>query len=81
MTELEVKENKFYVLTVRQGKGKRTTLHDEIDLPIRRIKECLKGGTSPEDMELMTVEIREDKFEIKSVPWSTIAAGLVKVET
>jgi len=78
MTELEVKENKFYVLTVKHGKERKITLHSDMDSPVSRVKECLKGGTSPDDIELMAVEIKEEKFEIKSVPWSTIAIGLVK---
>lgn len=78
MTELEVKENKFYVLTLKQGKESKITLHSDMDSPVRRVKEYLKGGTSPDDIELMAVEIKEEKFEIKSVPWSTIAVRLVK---
>ena len=76
--ELEVKENRFYVLTVKQGEGKKTTLHNEMESPIRKVKEYLRGGTSPDGIELMTVEMKGEKFEIKGVPWSTIALGLVK---
>ena len=75
--ELEVKGNEFYVLTVKQENGK-ITLHNEMDSPINKIKEYLKKGTSPEVIELVIVEIKEDKYEMKGVPWSTIAAGLVK---
>lgn len=78
MTELEVKENKFYVLTVKQGKENKITLHSDVDSPVHRVKEYLKGGASPDGIELMVVEIKEEKFEIKSVPWSTIAVRLVK---
>lgn len=78
MTELEVKDNKFYVLTVKREKASKITLHNDMDSPIRRVKEQLKGGTSPEDVELMAVEIKEENFEIKGVPWSTIAVRLVK---
>jgi hypothetical protein len=77
--ELELEGNEFYILTVKQGKGK-ITLYNDIDSPTRKIKEYLKKGTNPEDIELMVVEIKEDKFEIKSVPWSTIALGLIKSE-
>jgi hypothetical protein len=79
MLELEVKGNEFYVLTLKQGNGK-ITLHDEMNSPIKKIKDYLEKGTNPEDIELITVEIKEDKFEIKGVPWSTIALGLVKSE-
>lgn len=78
MTELEVKENKFYVLTVKQGKDKKITLHNDMGSPVSKVKEHLRGGTSPDDIELMVVEIKEEKFEIKGVPWSKIAVGLVK---
>ena len=78
MTELEVEENLFYVLTVKQGEERKITLYGDMDSPVRRVKEHLKGGKSPEDIELMAVEIKEEKFEIKSIPWSMIAVGLVK---
>lgn len=78
MTELEVKENRFYVLTVKQEKENRITLHSDMDSPVRRVKEYLKEGISPDNIELVTVEIKEDKFELKGVPWSTIAVMLVK---
>lgn len=78
MTELEVKKDRFYVLTVKQGKENRITLHSDMDSPVRRVKEYLKEDISPNNIELMTVEIKEDKFELKGVPWSTIAVMLVK---
>jgi len=80
MTELEVKENKFYVLTVKQGQKRKITIYNAMDSPTRRVKKYLRSGTSPDDVELVAVEIKADKFEIKGVPWSTIAVGLVKEE-
>jgi hypothetical protein len=79
--ELEVKENKFYVLTVGQGKEKKVTLHNEMESPIIKVKDCLKNEIDPNDIELMTVEMKGEKFEIKSVPWSVIALGFVKKES
>jgi hypothetical protein len=76
--ELEVKGNEFYVLTAKQ-QGK-ITLYNEMDSPIKKIREYLRKGTSPEDIELVIVEIKEDKYEMKGVPWSTIATGLVTSE-
>jgi len=75
--ELEVKGNEFYVLTVKQEDLKRT-IYDEINSPIKKIKDYLKKGVRPEDIELATVEIKEEKYDVKVVPWSTIATGLVK---
>lgn len=77
MTEIEVKENKFYVLTVK-GKERKITLHSDMDSPIIRVKDYLKTGANPDDIELMVVEIKEENFEIKSIPWSTIAVRLVR---
>lgn len=77
--ELEVKGSEFYVLTVKNGNGK-ITLHNEMDSPIKKIKEYLTKGKNPEDIELVIVQIKEDKYEMKGVAWSTIAAGLVKSE-
>ena len=77
MTELEVKKNTFYVLRVKQGESSRITLHSDMDSPVRRIKDHLKSGASPDDVELMTVEIKEENFEIKGVPWSEIAIRLI----
>lgn len=78
MTELEVKENTFYVLKVKQGKSSKITLHSDMGSPISRIKDHLKSGASPEDVDLMVVEIAEENFKIKGVPWSEIAVRLIK---
>lgn len=78
MTELEVEENTFYVLKVKQGESDKITLHSDMDSPVGRIKEQLKSGASPEDVELMVVEIAEENFKIKGVPWSEIAVKLIK---
>lgn len=76
--ELEVKGNEFYVLTAKQ-EGK-IILYNEMDSPIKKIGEYLKKGTSPEEIELVIVHIGKEKYEMKGVPWSTIATGLVKRE-
>jgi len=78
MTELEVKENTFYVLKMKQGESSRITLHADMSSPVERIKEYLKGGANPEDVDLMIVEIEEENFRIKGVPWSEIAVRLIK---
>lgn len=78
MTEIEVKENIFYVLTVKQGESNMITLHNDMDSPVQRIKEHLKSGASPDDVELLTVEIKEENFKIIGVPWSEIAVRLIK---
>jgi len=78
MTELEIKENKFYVLRIKGKDEEKLTLHSEIDSPIKRIRSSLKSGIKPDNIELLSVEIKGENFEIKGVPWSVIAAELVK---
>jgi len=80
MTELEVKGSKFYVLRVKRDNSEEITLHSEIGSSIGRIRGSLKSGINPDNIELMSIEIRGEKFEIKGVPWSVIAAELVKEE-
>jgi len=78
MTELEVKENRFYVLRIRQGNSEKITLHNEIGSSVERLKEALKSSISPDKLELMSIDVKGEKFEIKGVPWSIIAVELVK---
>jgi hypothetical protein len=78
MTELEVKDNTFYVLKMKQGESHKITLHSDLSSPISRIKEHLRTGASPEEVDLMVVEIAEENFKIKGVPWSEIAVRLIK---
>ena len=78
MTELEVKENRFYVLRIRQENSEKITLHNEIGSSVEKLKEALKSGISPDNLELMSIDVRGEKFEIKGVPWSIIAVELVK---
>lgn len=78
MTELEVKDSTFYVLSINQDKSKKITLHNDLDSPILRIKECLKNGISPSDVELLNVEMTKDNFKITGIAWSEIAVRLIK---
>lgn len=76
--ELEVKENRFQMLVKAGGKDKEIWLYDDMKAPIGKIREYLKKGAKAEDIELMSIELKDDKFEIRTIPWSTIAAELIK---
>jgi hypothetical protein len=78
MSELQVKGNKFYMLTKKEGKEQEIRLYADMDTPVKRIKEWPKEGVEPEKPELVSAEIKEDKYEIKGIPWSIIASKLVK---
>lgn len=75
---LEVKGNKFYMLTKKEGKDKETRLFVDVETPIVKIKEYLKKGIEPENLELLSVELKEEKYLIQGIPWSIIASKLVK---
>jgi len=49
---------------------------DEFD--DKSIEEYLKKGIEPDNLELLSVEIKEEKFMIEGIPWSKIASKLVK---
>ncbi|KXB01930.1 hypothetical protein AKJ45_00930 [candidate division MSBL1 archaeon SCGC-AAA261F19] len=77
MSELKIEENKFYILTKNNGESE-TTLHNDLDSPIDKIREYLDGGTEPDELELLSVEMEEKQFTIKTYPWSKIASRLVR---
>jgi hypothetical protein len=76
--EILVKENKFFMLLEKQGSKKENRIYDEMSPAIARIKKSLKEGASSENIELLSIEIKEEKFEIKTIPWNVIATYLIK---
>ena len=76
--EILVKGNKFYILTEKQSSKKETRVYDEMNPAIAKIKSSLKQGVTSEDIELLSIEIKEEKFEIKTIPWNVIATQLIK---
>ena len=76
--ELSVKDNKFFMLMEKQGSKKEIRVYDEINPAIAKVKMSLKEGASSENIELLSIEIREERFEIKTIPWNVIATQLVK---
>jgi len=75
---LVVKENKFYMLIEKQGSKKEIRIYDEMNPAITMIKGSLKKGITSENIELLSIEIKEEKFEIKTIPWNVIATQLIK---
>ena len=76
--EFLVKENKFYMLIEKQGSKKEIRIYDEMKPAITMIKGSLKIGTTSANIELLSIEIKEEKFEIKTIPWDVIATQLIK---
>jgi len=78
MMEIVVKESKFFMLLEKQGSKKEIRIYDEINPAILRVKKALKEGVNSESIELLSIEIKEEKFEIKTIPWNVIATQLIK---
>jgi pseudouridine-5'-phosphate glycosidase len=76
--ELLVKENKFYMLIGKQGSKKEIRIYDDMNPAIAMIRGSLKKGITSENIELLSIEIKEEKFEIKTIPWNVIATQLIK---
>lgn len=78
LIELLVKENKFFMLIEKEGSKKEIRIYDEMKPAISKVKEALKSGKKSENVELLSIEIEEEKFEIKTIPWNVIATHLIK---
>jgi hypothetical protein len=78
LMELLVKNGKFFMLTEKQGPKKEIRIYDEMNPAITVIKDSLKKGITSENIELLSIEIKEEKFEIKTIPWNVIATQLIK---
>lgn len=74
--EMKVKGETFYVLEA----GGEKWIYDTEDNAIETLKSLVsKGkGLNPEDVSILEVNTAGEKWEIKSVPWSKIAIGLIK---
>ncbi len=77
--ELEVKGNKFFILSAKVNKRRKFTLFNEIEHSMDKFHEYLKNNLKPEDMELMVVEIKGKKFEIRIINLNELVAILPKM--
>lgn len=78
MMEILLKESKFFMLLEKQGTKKEIRIYDEMNPAIAMIRGSLKKGTTSENIELLSIEIKEEKFEIKTIPWNVIATQFIK---
>ncbi len=74
--ELTIKDNKFYVLNTIDEKVIYVTENDAIAALKKKISE--NEELNPENVELLEVNTEGKQWEIKSVPWSKIAIGLIR---
>lgn len=74
--EMKVKNDRFYLLDATDEKW----IYDSEDGAIGALKTLVSTnkGLNPEDVNILEVNVAGEKWEIKSVPWSRIAIGLMR---
>ena len=73
---MKVKNDRFYLLDATDEKW----IYDSEDGAIEALKALVstRKELNPEDLNIFEVNVAGEKWEIKSVPWSRIAIGLMK---
>ena len=76
MAEIKIKGDKFFVLKA----GAEKWIYDTESTAIESMKSLVseKKNLSPEDVSILEVNVKGEKWEIKPVPWSKIAMGLIR---
>jgi len=74
--EMKVKNDRFYLLDATDEKR----IYDSEEGAIEALKALVSSrkDLNPEDVNIFDVNIAGEQWEIKSVPWSRIAIGLMK---
>lgn len=74
--ELKVRNDVFYVLDA----GKEKTLFDTESDAVAKLKEVVSGNKelNPENVSIVEVNIKGEKWEMKQIPWSKIAIELIR---
>ena len=74
--ELKIENDTFYLLDA--GNDKR--LHNTETNAIQALKQVAAADKdlNPESISIMEINTSGEKWEIKSVPWSKIAIGLIR---
>ena len=74
--EMKVKDNRFYLLDSTDEKW----IYDSEEGAIESLKELVSKTEekNPEKFNIFEVNTAGEQWEIKSVPWSRIAIGLIR---
>lgn len=73
--EMKVKNDVFYLLDA----GDEKWVYDTESGAVEALKTLVsKKDLNPENVSILEVNTAGEKWEIKSVPWSKIAMGLMK---
>jgi len=74
--EMKIKNDKFYILEA----GNEKIVFDTENNAVESLKALISENKSlnPENVNIFEVNTAGEKWEIKSVPWSKIAIGLIR---
>ena len=74
--EMKVKNDRFYLLDGGEDKW----IYDTEEGAIKALKALVSTNKelNPEEVNVFEVNVAGEKWEIKSVPWSRIAIGLMR---
>lgn len=75
--ELKIKNDVFYVLEAGKEKRLYDTERDAIDSLKTLVSE--NKDLNPENVNIIEVNIKGEKWEMKTMPWSKIAIELIRV--
>ena len=75
--ELKIKDDVFYVLEAGNEKRLYDTERDAIDSLKTLVSE--NKDLNPENVNIIEVNIKGEKWEMKTMPWSKIAIELIRV--
>lgn len=75
--ELKIKNDVFYVLEAGKEKRLYDTERDAIDSLKTLASE--NKDLNPENVNIIEVNIKGEKWEMKTMPWSKIAIELIRV--
>jgi len=78
MLSLKIKGDKFYVLKLRDEKW----IYCEEDIAIKALRDHVSKDKNlkPNDISILEVTIKGEKWEIVQVPWSKIVLKLIRGE-
>ena len=74
--ELKIKNDTFFVLEA----GKDKIIFDEVGDAVKRLKEVVANNKelNPENVNIVEVSVKGEKWEMKTIPWARIAIELIR---
>ena len=76
--EMKIESNKFYILET----GEEKWVHDTEESAVQSLKKKVSKSEdlNPENVSIIEVNTKGEKWKIQEVPWSKIAIKLIRGE-